>query len=270
MLDCISVRNSDRNSLTASCVIPYAFEQATDLFSAFLKGQASILLACGFASWSVVEALLEMGADPFVRTSNEHFNSMYCASIIGRPLTISNWSARFPQWDWEARALVLGVTTMVSAVFWGPDKISTVQALIDAGADPLYRTHSGTHILNNIAASLDSDSAMVRFALSIPGVRQLVNEPIRAKTNKWVIQYKFLRLAAWFGSKKKLVQAISNWPGSRALTGAASSGNAGVLAVLVREGGADPRLKNARGRTALDQARKLFGEQYYNALLSVD
>ena len=66
------------------------------------------------------------------------------------------------------------------------------------------------------------------------------------------------------------MQAISNWPGNRALASAARSGNAGVLAVLAREGGADPRLKNARGRTALDQARKLFGEQYYNALLSLD
>ena len=211
-----------------------------------------------------------MGADPLVHSANEHVNTMHSASIVGRPLIITNWAARFPQWDWEARALAIGVTAMLCAVFWGPDKIPTVQALIDAGADPLYRTHSGTHILNNMAASLDSDADMARFALSIPGVRQLVDEPMRATTRKWAIQYKLLRLAAWLGSKKKLVQAISNWPGSRALAGAARSGNAGVLAVLAREGGADPRLKNARGRTALDQARKLFGDQYYNALLSLD
>ena len=223
-----------------------------------------------FASWPIVAALLEMGADPLVQTAKNHFNSIHVASIIGRPLTITNWAARFPQWDWEARGTAIGITAMTCAVFWGPNKIPTMQALIDAGADPLYRTHSGTHILNNIAASLDSDGAMVRFALSIPGERQLVNEPIRAKTSKWVIQYNLLRLFAWLGSKKKLVQAISNWPGNRALAGAARSGNAGVLAVLVREGGADPRLKNARGRTALDQARKLFGEQYYNALLYFD
>ena len=223
-----------------------------------------------FASWPVVEVLLEMGADPLAQTSNAHFNSMHYASMIGRPLTITNWAARFPQWDWEARGTAVGLPAMVCAVFWGSDKIPTMQALIDAGADPLYRTYAGAHILNNMAASLDSDAGMMRFALSIPGVRQLVNEPMRATTRKWAIQYKVLRLAVWLGSKKKLVQAISNWPGQRALAGAARSGNAGVLAVLAREGGADPRLKNARGRTALDQARKLFGEQYYNGLLSLD
>ena len=166
--------------------------------------------------------------------------------------------------------MAVGVTAMTCAVFWGPDKTPIVQALIDAGADPLYRAFTGAHILNSIASNLDSDADMARFVLSIPGVRQLVNEPIRATTRKWAIQYKLLRLAAWLGSKKKLVQAISNWPGSRALAGAARSGNASVLAVLAREGGADPRLKNTRGRTALDQARKLFGEQYYNALLSLN
>ena len=223
-----------------------------------------------FASWPVVEALLEMGADPLAQTVNENLNSMHSASMIGRPLTITNWAARFPQWDWEARAAAVGITTMMCAVFRGPDKILTLQALLDAGADPLYRAFTGAHILNNLAASLDSDADMARFVLSIPGVRQLVDEPMRAMTRKWAIQYKLLRLAAWLGSKKKLVQAISNWPGRRALAGAARSGNAGVLAVLAREGGADPRLKNARGRTALDQARKLFGDQYYNALLSLD
>ena len=211
-----------------------------------------------------------MGSDPLAHTFHDHFNTMNCASIVGRPLIITNWAARFPQWDWEVRALAVGVTAMTCAVFFGPDKIPTMQALIDAGADPLYRTYNGANILVNIAASLDSDADMARFALSIPGVRQLVNEPIRATTRKWAIQYKLLRLAAWLGSKKKLVQAMSNWNGQCALAGAARSGNAGVLVVLAREGGADPRLKNARGRTALDQARKLFGEQYYNALLSFD
>ena len=222
-----------------------------------------------FASWPVVETLLEMGADPLVQTTKEHCNTMQFASIVGRPIIITNWAARFPQWDWEARALAIGVTAMVCAVFWGPNKIPTVQALIDAGADPLFRTHAGAHILNSIASSLDSDAEMTRFALSIPGVRQLVNEPMRAMTRKWAIQFKLLRLAAWLGSEKKLVQAISNWPGQRALASAARSGNAAALAMLVKEGGADPRLKNARGRTALNQARALFGEQYYNALLSL-
>ena len=225
-----------------------------------------------FASWPVVEALLDMGADPLVQTFFERWNTMHAAAIIGCHLKIANWAARFPQWDWDARAVAVGVPAIFCAVFWGraEEKIPTLQALIDAGADPLYRCWNGAHLLNNIATNLDSDGDMVRFALSIPGVRQLVNEPIRATTKKWAIQYKVLRFAAWLGSKKKLVQAISNWPGNRALAGAARSGNAGVLAVLRTEGGADPRLKNARGRTALDQARKLFGEQYYNAMLSLD
>ena len=210
-----------------------------------------------------------MGADPLTQSANEHFNSMHGASIIGRPLTITNWAARFPQWDWEARGLAIGVTAMMCAVFVGPDKIPTMQALIDVGADPLYRTYNGAHILISIAASQDSDADMTRFALSIPGMRQLVNEPMRATTKKWAIQYKLLRLANWLGSKKSLVQAISSWPGQRALAAAARSGNAGVLEVFAREG-ANPRLKNVRGETALDQARKLFGEQYYNALLSLN
>ena len=248
---------------------PLLHTRHTDLFSAFGRGVGSLFVAASGASWQVVEALLEMGADPNVRTTQEGLNTMHAASIIGRPRIITNWAARFPQWDWEARALGIGITPIACCVFWGPDKIPAVQALLDAGANPLCRTSHGTHILHNIAASLDSDADMVQFALAIPGVRQLVDEPIRAMTRKWAIQYKFFRLAAWLGNKKKLVQAISNWPRQRALTAAAKSGNAAVLRILVKEGGADPRLKNARGRTALDQARELFGEQYYNALLSL-
>ena len=170
-------RISDGTFTVVSCysVPPRARAHTTDLFSSFVESVSSLLLATSFASWEVVEALLEMGADPLTQSANEHFNSMHGASIIGRPLTITNWAARFPQWDWEARGLAVGVTAMMTCVFVGPDKIPTMQALIDVGADPLYRTYNGAHILISIAASQDSDADMTRFALSIPGMRQLVN-----------------------------------------------------------------------------------------------
>ena len=151
-----------------------------------MKGTGSLILAAAYASWAVVEALLDMGADPGIRTTIEHFNAMHFASTTGRPLTIANWATRYIDWDWEARASAIGVTAMLCGVFWGPDKVSTVRALLDVGADPLYRAYSGVHILGSIASNLDSDAELTRFALSIPGVRQLVDEPIRATTIRWM------------------------------------------------------------------------------------
>ena len=235
----------------------------------FSRNATSAMAAGCVANWQMVEVLLDMGADPHA-CNCDGVGIMHAASIMGRPESIRQWAVRFPDWDWDMRCLAVGVTCLACAVFWGPGKVPTLEALLDVGADALYRTWTGTHILHNIAASLDGSAEIARFALAIPGVRQLIDEPMVGTTRKWKFQYKAIRLLAWFGSKKSLVQVMSNWPGQRALGSAARSGNNAVLEVLAREGGADPRLKNDRGRTALDQARLLCGTQYFNPLLTLE
>ena len=147
----------------------------------------------------------------------------------------------------------MGGTALGFAVLLGPNKLETVKALVKAGSNPLeFTAFTGTTCLHNAAASKDADAELVRYLLELPGVRALINTPMRARTLKWKATYLATRLLVKLGAKKAILLEVSEWSKNTALIGAARNGNAAVMKVLVEEGSADTQLRNARGHSALD------------------
>jgi hypothetical protein len=175
----------------------------------------------------------------------------------------------FPDWDWSKKApLNLHATAFSAAVQFGAEhKLAIIKVLISLGANPVYTVTTGAHTLTSVASNPDISEETIHYLLSLPGVRDLVNVPMRPQTLGWRFRFKLIRLLVKLGSKKALFQAISLWEGQTALCSAALNGNAVAMKMLVCEGGADTQLRNARGLSALDQGRIAAGNEYYHALL---
>ena len=95
----------------------------------------------------------------------------------------------------------------------------------------------------------------------------LVDVPMRPRTAGWRFCYKLTRLMVRLGSNKALFRALSLRESRTALCSAALNGNSVAVKMLVREGGANVQLRNARGLKTLDQARLVAGKQYYHPLV---
>jgi ankyrin repeat protein len=223
-----------------------------DLFGVFIKGLTALHVASFVASSPVVEALLEMGANPTAKLVNG-MDSLMLMSMFGIADNITRWCERFPTWDFSRRDRTGGLTALSFAIMLGPNKLEAVKALVKAGANPLeFTALTGTTCLHNAAANKDAGAELVRYLLELSGVRALINKPMRARTYKWKATYLAARLLVKLGAKKAILLEVSEWSKNTALICAARNGNAAVIKVLVEEGGADIRPRNARGHSALD------------------
>jgi ankyrin repeat protein len=174
-------------------------------------------------------------------------------AMFGRADNITRWCERFPTWDLSRRDRTLGGTALGFAITFGPNKLEAVKALVKAGANPLAFTGlAGTTCLHSAAGNKDTDAELVRYLLELPGVRALINTPMRARTLRWKAKLLVVRLLVKLGSTKAVVLSVNEWSKRTPLITAARSGNAAVMRVLVKEGGADTQLQNSRGHTALD------------------
>ena len=240
-----------------------------DLFSFFDRGTTALHGAAAYGSSATVEALLEAGAEANATTISGFDIITIAATAFGEPEMFRMWANRFPDWDWSRKEpLLLGGTAFQLAVQLGAEhKLDILKALISVGANPVYTTLNGNHTLIGAAANPDISEETFHYLISLPGVRDLVNVPMRPQTLGWRFRYKLTRLLVKLGSKKALFRAISLWEGQTALCSAALNGNAVAMKMLVCEGGADTELRNARGLSAMDQGRLVAGSQYYHPLL---
>ena len=228
-----------------------------DLFGVFLKGLTALHAAAFVGSWPMVEALLEMGANPMIKAGNG-MDVLMAMSTFGRAGNIRRWIERFPSWNLSRRATSSGGLTALSiAMGIGPNKLEAVKALVEAGADPLALVSDvGGIVLHTVANNKDADEELVRYVLELPGVRALINKPHRARTFKWKVIRLAARLFVKLGTKKALLLEISEWSDITPLMFAARSGNAAAMKVLVeksvKKGGADTQRRNVRGQTALE------------------
>jgi len=240
-----------------------------DLFALFQRDMTALHLAASLGSSSTVEALLEAGADPKAKSKAGYDTIFVASTAFGEPDMFRMWAKRFPDWDWNRKEpLLLGSTAFGSAVSSGAEhKLAMLKALVSVGASPIYTAYSGGHILNGVATNPDLSEETMHYLLSLPGVRDLVDVPMRPQTLGWRFRFKLTRLLVRLGSKNALFRAISLWEGQTALCSAALNGNAVAMKMLVREAGANTQLRNARGLSALDQGRLVAGKQYYHPLL---
>ena len=142
---------------------------------------------------------------------------------------------------------------MAIAIMFGPNKLETVKTLVKAGANPLeLMSDVSASGFIHVAINKDADKELVRYLLELPGVRALVNKPMRGRILKWKVTLLAARLLIKMGIKEAVMVEFSEWLNSTPLMHAARSGNAAVMKVLVEEGGADTQLRNVRGHTALD------------------
>ena len=236
-----------------------------DLFTGFMIGTNALHIACFCASWEVVEALLALGVDPLAQCRG--MGAITFASLHNRADNVAKWMERFPNFELD-RMSEDGGNALTSAVLFGPDKLPTIKAMVEAGANVLYRIDNGSHILHHMAANIDMDFATAQYILNLAGVRERVDVPMRAMTRKWWLRFKASRLLVKLGNKKLLLRVVSTWEGLTPLGSAARNGNTVVIEVLARDGGADPMAKNAQGLTALELARRVEGKQYYHPLLA--
>ena len=180
-------------------------------------------VAALFADWNAVAALLDIGCDPLA-INKQGFTIPIYATYTGQHDTIRNWGLRFPNYDWRTSTHGLGMTALAIALQVGPNKRLTIEALVEAGvdvADQKYWMNTGSHPLIQCAANMDTEADVVRFLLTLPGIRQLVNQPMLPRTRSWKIKYLFARLLVKMGSKKALLKAVSSWPGQTPLGSAA-------------------------------------------------
>ena len=84
-------------------------------------------------------------------------------------------------------------------------------------------------MLHNGAANRDTDEELVRYLLELPGVRALVNTPMRGRTVKWKVQYLAVLLLVKLGTKKAVLKNVSMWSRQTPLIVAARNGNAAAI-----------------------------------------
>ena len=199
----------------------------------------------------MVAALL-MGADPMAKCSSGQ-DTLHNMAFFGRARNITRWCERFPTWDFNRRATFVGVTALGCAILFGPNKLEAVKALVQAGADPLgFTANTGTTVLHNTAANRDANEELVRYLLKLPGVRALIDQKMGGRTLKLKVQFLAARLLVKLGARAAILKTVSEWQGQTPLICAARNGNAAVIKVLVEEGRADVRPRNARKRSAMD------------------
>ena len=268
------------------------------LFSIGQLGNTALHVATVSSDWATMEALLEAGADPHAKSTAQGNNAIMLAVMMAFPpekakigaaadgerrrwLTrrfgseqreiriVMLWSQRFPEWNWDQRDTGTGLTPLLYAAQFGPDKLHVIKALIKVGADPTVCSSTGQHLLICAAANLDTSPECAKYLLNISGVREMVNMPMVCTTKKWKAQMKLLRLLVWLGSKNTLFKVVTSWDRLTPLGSAAQNGNAAVMHVLSTEGGANRLARNAQGHTPLDLARRTNGDPaYYNPLLA--
>ena len=111
-----------------------------------------------FASWPVVEALLDAGADATV-TTKSGFDTLMSMTYVGNSSNAAAWLRRFPEWNIERRG-PLGVNALSLAIQIGPNKLATVKVLVAAGADTYHQMDTGSHLLIMLAANIDADDEL--------------------------------------------------------------------------------------------------------------
>ena len=220
------------------------------------KGCTPLLLAMAFASWPVVQALLDAGANRHAVDLVGH-TPLHTAAMFGRSENIKSWLQLFS--GTELKTSIGGIkdnTALHMCCFYGPDKRETLRELLRANADLSAVNMFGSNPIQMHAHNPDADIEVMRALLSEPqpGAPTVNSQRhVPGCLIPFIICVTRL-LAQCCGSKSKMVRFFAMMEGSTALHIAAMHGDVELCRMLIASG-ADTTLRNRLGMTPLDVAR---------------
>lgn len=214
------------------------------------KGWTPLLLAMTFCSWSVVEVLLDAGARPDARVGTGQ-NCVQLAATFGQHENIRAWMRRFPSWDLE-QGDKMKAPALLPACLFGPNKLETVRALLDVGADRNAHNKFGFTPLHDAAANPDAEPETIRMLVRA-GCN--VNGQVIPPSLGPGLVLGVMRFATRLGMGGKLARHLATTKRTTPLHNAAMRGDVDLCRVLL-EANADPTMRNAMGLTPLEQARR--------------
>jgi ankyrin repeat protein len=205
--------------------------------------------AMGFASPSIVSALLKSGVDPF-ETDRAGNDAFIFASVFGRLENVKFWLKQYSDWDIESRNKMLGGTALSATVYTSPNKLELVKLLLELGANVDSVSFAGVNILMTACASEDADPSVIYELLKSTG--KIVNTRAKSRALKWKVLRSLAKMMIRFDiSSSQLVSRLANGAGITALHYAVRRGDVDIVNLLL-EHGADPTIKNDLGKTPMD------------------
>jgi ankyrin repeat protein len=185
-----------------------------DLEARAPDNRTALLLAVGYGYLTMIDLLLEQGADPIAK-DNHGWNAIHVAARFGRDNILRLLLAKQFDWDLEAR-ISNGRTALLLAVRNG--HLTTIDLLLEQGADPTAKDNQGWNAIH-IAANFGQDNVL---------------RPLLAKQFDWDLEAR-----------------ASN--GRTALLLAVGNGHLTIIDLLLEQG-ADPTAKDNQGWNAIHRA----------------
>jgi len=213
--------------------------------------------AMSFASVQIVNMLLEKGANPFATDINGVDSLMFaCAS--GQVQNVEFWISKFQDWDVNRGNTLNGSTALHASVYFGRNKIKTVQALLNSSRVKLdILSDSGAAVLSNAVSSVDSNVDVVRYLLGM-SLKYGINYRRKAKTTKWKLIYGLARVLSQTGiATSGLFTGLALESGSTALQWAVRKGDVEIVELLMAHG-SKPFIKNDLGKDPFSYVHLCF------------
>jgi len=178
-------------------------------------------------------------------------DSLILACTFGRTQNVKFWISKFQDWNINRGNTLNGATALQSAVYFGRNKMKTVQALLESGRASLdVLSDNGASVLISAVDSTDSNIDIVRYLLS-QKLKYGVNHRRVAQTTKWKLIYGLARGLSRLGvATSGLFAELASESGSTPLHYAVRRGDVEIVELLMKYK-ADPYIKNDLGRDVL-------------------
>jgi ankyrin repeat protein len=221
-----------------------------------MKGTTPLMLAMAMSRWEIVELLLDEGAEGWHITDRMGLDCVMLAAMYGNSDNVKGWLRRYPAWELERREKLCGFTALGMAVFMGcSNKLETVHALLDGGADPMaLNCGVGVSLLHIAAINPDTSPELLQNLLDYKGglLKPMLHVRNYPRSAEWRVRYWTARALARVGSNSKMATELAWYEGATPVQMAAGKGHL-VTTRLLRDAAIAPLAsKNSQGRNAAE------------------